>query len=195
MGHLHWECRILATGPQGKTLYSFAHSFPIDHYRVLRRVPYGIWKVKSLSCVWLFVTLWTIAYQAPPSMGFSRQGYWSGLPFPSPGDAPNPGIKPRSPSLQTDALPSELPGKPRKLEWAATSFSKRSSWPRDRTWVSCIAGRFFTIWAIREATMEYSRSLLSTLYIVVCILSNPISQFIPHYFLMGSISLDSIPSS
>ena len=50
-----------------------------------------------------------VAYQAPPSMGFSRQEYWSGLPFPSPGDLPNPGIKPGSPALQTDALPSEPP--------------------------------------------------------------------------------------
>ena len=46
------------------------------------------------------------------SMEFSRQEYWSGLPFPSPGDLPNPGIRPRSPALQTDSLPSELPGKP-----------------------------------------------------------------------------------
>ena len=64
-------------------------------------------KVKSLSRVWLFVTLWTVAYQAPQSMEFSRQEYWSGLPFPSPGDLPNPGIKPGSPALQADALPSE----------------------------------------------------------------------------------------
>ena len=60
-------------------------------------------KVKSLSCVRLFVTPGTIAYQAPRSMGFSRQEYWSGLPFPSPGDLPNPGIKSRSPAWQTDA--------------------------------------------------------------------------------------------
>ena len=53
-----------------------------------------------------------MAYQAPLSMGFSRREYWSGLPFPSPGDLPNPGIEPRSPALQTDALPSEPPGKP-----------------------------------------------------------------------------------
>ena len=52
-------------------------------------------------------TSWTVAYQAPPSMGFSSQDYWSGLPFPSPGDLPNPGIKPRSPALQTGTLPSE----------------------------------------------------------------------------------------
>ena len=58
--------------------------------------------VKSLSRVWLFVTPWTVAYQAPLSMGFSRQEYWSGLPFPSPGDLPNPGVKPRSPALQAD---------------------------------------------------------------------------------------------
>ena len=56
-------------------------------------------KVKSLSRVQLFVTPWTAAHQAPPSMGFSRQEYWSGLPFPSPGDLPNPGIKPESPAL------------------------------------------------------------------------------------------------
>ena len=51
-------------------------------------------KVKSLSCVRLFVTPWTVAYQAPLSIEFSRQEYWSGLPFPSPGDLPNPGIIP-----------------------------------------------------------------------------------------------------
>ena len=72
-------------------------------------------KVKSLSCVRLFVTPWTIAYQAPLSMGFSRQEYWSGLPFPSPGDLPHPGTEPRSPALQADALPSELQGKPISL--------------------------------------------------------------------------------
>ena len=64
-----------------------------------------------LSCVRLFVTLWTVAYQAPLSMGFSRQQYWSGLPFPSLGDLPDLGIKPGSPALQTDALPSEPSGK------------------------------------------------------------------------------------
>ena len=67
-------------------------------------------RVKSLSRVRLFVTPWTVALQAPLSMGFSRQEYWSGLPFPSPGDLPNPGIGPGSPTLQADALPSEPPG-------------------------------------------------------------------------------------
>ena len=55
---------------------------------------------------------WTVAYQAPPSMGLSRQECWSGLPFPSPGDIPDPGIEPGSPALQADALSSEPPGKP-----------------------------------------------------------------------------------
>ena len=69
--------------------------------------------MKSLSLVRLFAIPWTVAYQAPLSMGFFRQGCWSGLPFPSPGDLPDPGIEPRSPTLQADALPSEPPGKPR----------------------------------------------------------------------------------
>ena len=61
---------------------------------------------------YIFVTTWTVAYQAPQSVEFSRQEYWSGLSFPSPGDLPNPGIEPESPALQADALPSEPPGKP-----------------------------------------------------------------------------------
>ena len=86
-------------------------------------------KVKSLSHVRLFETPWTVAYQAPPSMGFSkqeywswlpfpsssmgfsRQEYWSGLPFPSPGDLPDPGVEPWSPAFQADTLTSEPPGK------------------------------------------------------------------------------------
>ena len=70
-------------------------------------------KVKSLSHVLLFVTPWTVAYQASLSMGFSRQEYWSGLPFPSQGDLPNPGIEPRSPALEADTILSELPGEPK----------------------------------------------------------------------------------
>ena len=66
--------------------------------------------MKSLSRVQLSATPWTVAYQAPPFMGFTRQEYWSGSPFLSPGDLPDPGIEPRSPALQGDALPSEPPG-------------------------------------------------------------------------------------
>ena len=69
-------------------------------------------EVKSLSHVRLFATPWTVACQAPLSMEFSRQEYWSGLPIPSPEDLPDPGIEPRSSSLQADAIPSEPPAKP-----------------------------------------------------------------------------------
>ena len=58
------------------------------------------------------VILWTVACQSLLSMGFSRQEYWSGLPFPSPGDLPDPGIEPGSSALQADSLPSKPPGKP-----------------------------------------------------------------------------------
>ena len=80
-------------------------------------------EVKSLSRVWLFVTPWTTAYQGPPPMGFPRQDYQRGLPFPSPGE---------------------------------------SSWPRDRTQVSCIAGRCFTLWVARE-DHQYRNPLLKVL--------------------------------
>ena len=130
---------------------------------------------EPLGCVRLFATPWTAAHQAPLSMGFSRQEYWSGLPFPSPADLPHPGIELRSPALQTDALTSEpteyesesevaqswtlcdpmdcsLPGSSVHgifqaivLEWIAIFFSRGSSLPRDRIQVSCIAGRCFTV--------------------------------------------------
>ena len=70
--------------------------------------------MKSFSHVRLFATPWTEAYKAPLSMEFSGQEYWSGLPFPSPGDLPEPGNEPRSPALQADALPFEPSGKPQK---------------------------------------------------------------------------------
>ena len=84
----------------------------------------GLWRINKIKvgmvcmCVLVtklcptVVTPWIVAHQAPLSMGFSRQEYWSGLPFPSPGDLPDPGIEPRSPTLQADALTSEPPGKP-----------------------------------------------------------------------------------
>ena len=82
--------------------------------------------VKSLSRVRLFATPWTVAHQAPQSMEFSKQEYWSGLPFPSPRDLPNPGIEPGSPTLQANALPSEPPGKP--LETFMEVSSHRLDW-------------------------------------------------------------------
>ena len=81
-------------------------------------------EVKSLSHVRLFATPWTVDYQAPSSMGFSRQECWSGLPFTSPGALPDPGIKPGSPALQVDALPSEPWGKPK----IKISLKKKKKW-------------------------------------------------------------------
>ena len=80
----------------------------------------------SLSCVRLFAIPWTVAHQAPPSMGFSRQEYWSGLPFPSPWDLPDPGIEPWSPALQAYALLSEPLGKPmsKKLAFLKANFGR-----------------------------------------------------------------------
>ena len=68
------------------------------------------WECFSLTHVWVFLTLWTVAHQAPLSVEFSRHEHWSGEPLPSPGDLPDPGIEPRSPALlQADSLPVELP--------------------------------------------------------------------------------------
>ena len=118
------------------------------------------------------MTPWTVAHQAPLSIWFSRQEHWSGLPFPSPGDLPDPGIEPRSPTWQADSLPSEVQVQvvqlsptlcdpmgytvhgilqARILEWVAFPYSRGSSRPRAQSQVSCIAGRFFTIWVTREA--------------------------------------------
>ena len=98
-------------------------------------------RVKSLSPVRLFATPWTVAYQDPLSMVFSRQEYWSGLPYPSPGDLPDPGIEPRSPTSPADILPSEPPGKPKNTGVVAYPFSRGTSCPWNRTRVSSIIGR------------------------------------------------------
>ena len=80
---------------------------------------------QSLSCVQLFATLWTVAHQAPHPWEFSRQGYRRGLAFPTPGDLPNPGIKPRSPMLQADSLPAEPAGKPKSTGVGSLSLLQR----------------------------------------------------------------------
>ena len=82
------------------------------HLRSIRpHLVYKVWVAQL--CLTLFVTLWTAACQPPLCLEFSRQEYWSGLPLPSPGDLPDPGIEPRSPTLQADSSLSESPGKPK----------------------------------------------------------------------------------
>ena len=104
-------------------------------------------EVKLLSRVRLFATPWTVAYQAPPSVGFSRQEYWSGLPFPSPGDLPNPGIEPGSPVLQADALPSEPPRKSGCLTLA--------EWPHNYGYLVIVQ------LSLRTIRLSYSSSVYS----------------------------------
>ena len=96
-------------------------------------------KVKSLSRVRLFATPWTAVYQAPLSMGFSRPEYWSGLLFPSPGDLPDPGIEPRSATLQADALTSEPPFMKHLLNARLCSNSSRTT---------CQAGHFTDLFSV-----------------------------------------------
>ena len=113
---LHWVARGLELQLQHQSFQwisrtDFLFDWPPCSPRARIRSPIRK-KEKSLSCVQLFATPWTVACQAPSSMGFSGQEYWSRLPFPSPVDHPDPGIEPRSPALQTDSLPAELPGKP-----------------------------------------------------------------------------------
>ena len=90
----------------------FITVFPEQCLTISRKIVSVSHSVMSDSCV----TPWTVACQAPLSMEFSRKEYWSGLPFPSPWDLPNPGIKSGSPALQADSLPSEPPGKPNKKQ-------------------------------------------------------------------------------
>ena len=145
-------------------------------------------EVKSLSRVWLFATPWTVAHQAPASMGFSRQEYWSGLPFPSPGDHSPLNVllklvfywgslqlypsgilacnflflwclcpafcNPMDCSLPSLSVHGIL--QTRILEWVTISFSRGSSWLRDWTQISCIAGGLFAIiWATREVLIYH----------------------------------------
>ena len=87
------------------------------------------WKRQSLSRVQLFATPWTVAHQAPLSMGFTRQEYWSGLPFPSPGDLPEPGVEPRSLALKANSLPSEHGA----FKYKVRRTVKDLEWPCDRS--------------------------------------------------------------
>ena len=118
---------------QEKECFKQKKQFKVLRETVLVTSSWEHWRVKNMCvcvyvCVlvvqscWLFATPWTVAHQAPPSMEFSRQEYWS-----------------------------EKKKKKRILEWVVIPFSRGSSWLRDQTQVSCIAGRFFSIWATREA--------------------------------------------
>ena len=121
-------CQPLSLSPVGNFLRTLSRGGLCTHSQLcaagqpLPQPPFFGWKphtycgchLVAKSCPTL-VTPWTVACQAPLSMGFSRQEYWSGLPFPSPGHLPDPGIELWSPALQVDSLPSEPPGKPFRI--------------------------------------------------------------------------------
>ena len=96
---------------------------------------------------------WTVAYQAPLSVGFSKQEYWSGLPFPSPGDLPDPGIKPGSPALQADALPSKPPGN--VPVYILLYFKHRSRMVRNFSSKSLLVILFYFLCAQDKLVKEY----------------------------------------
>ena len=153
---------------------NYFHSFSFQATRSFFRracVLYRYWfggrvliklvKMKLLSCVQLFVTSWTVVH----GILQTRILTWVAIPL-SRGSS-QPGIAPRSPTLQADSLPAEPQEKsPRILEWVACCFSCGSSQPRNWTWVSCIAGRFFTNWAINEALIK-TKVVLKCLTIIV----------------------------
>ena len=102
-------------------------------------------------------------------------GQNTGVGSDSPGDLPNPGIKPRSPAWLVDSLPAEHKESPRILEWVAFPFSSRSFWPRNWTGVSYIAGGFFTNWAIRERGFIEERYLKTKIWVLDVLIAIGIS--------------------
>ena len=127
------QCSHRETLSDGDVLPNYLPSTGKQHSLAVhaRPVPrgHGCWSVKlsltdSLYLVQLFATPWTVAYQAPLSKGFPRQEYWNGWPFPSPGDLLDPEIKPRSPALQVDSLPSEPLRSPYMLVYLFKKINK-----------------------------------------------------------------------
>ena len=109
--------RIIFTGINPRGRHNNCKYLCIQHRSIsIHKTNIQFSSVQPLSRVRLFVTPWTVAHQAPLSMGFSRQEYWSGLPFPYLGDLPDPGIKAGSFASQADSLPSELQGSSRRTE-------------------------------------------------------------------------------
>ena len=110
----------------------------------------------SLSHIWLFVSPWTVICQTLSTRILqARILEWVVICRP-PGDLPNPGTEPRSPTLQMDSPPYEPQGSPRILEWVAYPFSRGSSQPRNPTGISCIAGRFLFFFFCRQILYQLS---------------------------------------
>ena len=116
------DTKMLLYNVSWATMYAF---FVTTFTNLSEVIQQYLSKCQPLSHAQLFTTPWTAVHQAALSMRFSRQGYWSGLPFPSPGDLPNPRIKPLSPALQADSLPTELQGKPKLTKKLSSKFSSQ----------------------------------------------------------------------
>ena len=141
-------------------------------------------KCTLLSRVQLFVTPCTIW-----SMEFSRPEYWSGSPLPSPGDRLTQGSNPGLPHCRQILYQLSQKGSPRILQWVTYPFSTRSSQPRNWTRVSCIAGRFFTNWAIREINVNIAFNVpWVSLTLLICF------PFFPFILLCSSISTICLPA-
>ena len=119
----------------------------------------------SMCCV--VVSHSVVPYSLGPHGLQPRQEYWSGLPCPPPGDFPNPGIKPRSQHCRWILYHLSQQGSPRILEWVTCLFSRGSSRPKNQTGVSCIAGRYFTSWATREAK-SLIRFMIFSIFLLIC---------------------------
>ena len=156
-----WNLPRLGIKPLSPTLVG--GFLPLYHHRsptqgIIKREIIVLWgdfsnysfQWKLLSRVQLFATPWTIQ-----SMDFFRPEYWSGLPFSSPGDLPNPGIESRSPTLQADSLPAEPPGKSKNTEVGTLSLFQWIFLTQESKQGSCIAGRFFTSWATGEVLSAF----------------------------------------
>ena len=113
--------------------------------------------MKSFSRVQLFAASWTVAYDTPLSTGFSRQGTGVGCHFLLQGIFPTQGSNPGLLHCRQILYQLSYKLNPRILEWVPYPFSSGSSWARNRTGVSCIAGGFFTNWAIREALINWAK--------------------------------------
>ena len=112
----------------------------------------------SLSHVQLFATLWTVAFQAPLSMGFSRQENWSGLSFPSSGDPPDPGIKPRSPALQADPLLLSHQGSP---HWEGNTCLKTLRWFCQSLYFYKLEENYICHWEYEFTELKYTNLIIS----------------------------------
>ena len=135
--------------------------------------------METLNHVWLFATPWTVAYQAPLSMEFSRQEYWNGLPFPSPGDLPDPGIEPGSPALQANALLSEPPTR-EEIEKVILKAPWKQTLASDGTTIKFKLLKNFFIFNWRRIALQYcigfchTSTWISYWYLCVTSLPSPI---------------------